>query len=155
MKDNGGCQQICVVHGYFGKCECNLGYRLQADEKSCKAGEILSSLLILKQKNYKQCHIMTFWDLFHNEIMGPPQTELNDIFNNMSGIRTHNVGIMWPTDGPICYIHDFIIVFFFLNDILLSFQINMHIYTITLPPSIYLLDVFKLKLTFECIRWQD
>ena len=41
VKDNGGCQQICVVHGYFAKCECNLGYKLQTDEKSCKAGEIL------------------------------------------------------------------------------------------------------------------
>ena len=41
MKDNGGCQQICVVHGYFAKCECYFGYRLQTDENSCKAGEIL------------------------------------------------------------------------------------------------------------------
>jgi hypothetical protein len=41
VKDNGGCQQICVVHGYVAKCECYFGYRLQTDEKSCKAGEIL------------------------------------------------------------------------------------------------------------------
>jgi hypothetical protein len=41
VKDNGGCQQICVVHGYVAKCECYFGYRLQTDVKSCKAGEIL------------------------------------------------------------------------------------------------------------------
>ncbi|XP_063406226.1 low-density lipoprotein receptor-related protein 6-like [Mytilus trossulus] len=35
VKNNGGCQQICFVHGYFAKCDCHLGYQLQADEKSC------------------------------------------------------------------------------------------------------------------------
>lgn len=40
VKDNGGCQQICVVHGYFEKCDCHLGYQLQADEKSCISGKM-------------------------------------------------------------------------------------------------------------------
>ena len=33
--DNGGCQHQCINSGGSYRCECNSGYYLQADKKSC------------------------------------------------------------------------------------------------------------------------
>ena len=38
--NNGGCDQTCVtVDSYTESCECNTGYKLLSDEKSC-AGNV-------------------------------------------------------------------------------------------------------------------
>ena len=37
--DNGGCSQVCTKQGDVAVCSCNAGFQLQADRKSCDAGE--------------------------------------------------------------------------------------------------------------------
>ena len=39
MKDNGGCQQICVRNSTGSVCSCNTGYELNEDGKTCTKGE--------------------------------------------------------------------------------------------------------------------
>ena len=45
--ENGGCQHKCINSGGSYRCECNSGYYLQADNRSC-AGRVKYSFLIGK-----------------------------------------------------------------------------------------------------------
>ncbi|VDI55163.1 low-density lipoprotein receptor-related protein 4, partial [Mytilus galloprovincialis] len=87
VKDNGGCQQICVVHGYFEKCDCHLGYQLQADEKSCisETLDTTSFLTIDKLSN-----------------------RLYKVYNSTE-IYSVDTGVISPTDVTVNYKTDSII----------------------------------------------
>ncbi|CAG2188094.1 LRP4 [Mytilus edulis] len=87
VKNNGGCQQICVVHGYFAKCDCHLGYQLQADEKSCIP------------ENIDTTSFLTIDELS------------NRLFNvyNSTVISSVDTGVISPTDVAVDYKTDSIV----------------------------------------------
>ncbi|VDI55158.1 Hypothetical predicted protein [Mytilus galloprovincialis] len=87
VKNNGGCQQICVVHGYVAKCDCHLGYQLQADELSCIP------------ENIDTTSFLTIDELS------------NRLFNvyNSTVISSVDTGVIRPTDVAVDYKTDSII----------------------------------------------
>ena len=45
LKSNGGCQHVCRKDGRKAICECNEGFQLEEDGRTCVKGEILAGLL--------------------------------------------------------------------------------------------------------------